>query len=446
MKASALKYFIISLLASLISIIIVLMPFHAFLTVWGSSLFGHYTVLRLWKEVLLLICGLGALYLLLFDSKVRTQTLTRRLLWAITAYGGWLLLTGVIALLTHSVTHKALAYGLLIDGRFLLFFLIAWMLAVRTKQLPAQWQRLLLWPAYGVIAFALLQATVLPHDFLAHFGYNKATTIAPFDTINHDSHYVRVASTLRGANPLGAYLLLPISLLLVYAVTPLKRNRSHVIILPFAVVALFFSFSRSAYLGALISIAVIIGVRLRHKLARRQLLTLAGGLLLLVTALFIGFHNNPRFENIFLHTQDHSAVARSSNQGHVAAFKLGVHDLVHEPFGEGPGTAGPASVYDDGHVRLSENYFLQIGQEAGWIAVALFILINAGVGYLLWTRRQDPLALALLAALVGLTFVNLLSHAWADDTLAYVWWGLAGIAMAQPATALKLATKKDAKS
>jgi hypothetical protein len=23
----------------------------------------------------------------------------------------------------------------------------------------------------------------------------------------------------------------------------------------------------------------------------------------------------------------------------------------------------------------------------------------------------------------------MLSHAWADDTLAYVWWGLAGIAM-----------------
>ena len=24
----------------------------------------------------------------------------------------------------------------------------------------------------------------------------------------------------------------------------------------------------------------------------------------------------------------------------------------------------------------------------------------------------------------------MLSHAWTDDTLAYVWWGLAGIAMA----------------
>jgi hypothetical protein len=44
-----------------------------------------------------------------------------------------------------------------------------------------------------------------------------------------------------------------------------------------------------------------------------------------------------------------------------------------------------------------------------------------------------------------LTVVNLLSHAWADDTLTYVWWGLAGIAMAQPATRINPITKKHAK-
>ena len=73
---------------------------------------------------------------------------------------------------------------------------------------------------------------------------------------------------------------------------------------------------------------------------------------------------------------------------------------------------------------------MQIAQETGWIGLGLFVLINVGVGYLLWLRRDDPLALSLFASLIGLTFINLLSHAWADDTLAYVWWGLAGIAMA----------------
>jgi hypothetical protein len=59
----------------------------------------------------------------------------------------------------------------------------------------------------------------------------------------------------------------------------------------------------------------------------------------------------------------------------------------------------------------------------------MFLGITGTTGYLLWKRRSDPLALTLLASLVGICFVNLLSHAWTDDTLAYTWWGLAGIAI-----------------
>ena len=39
----------------LVAVVITLEPFYAFLTVWGSSLIGHYTVLRLWDDVLLLV-------------------------------------------------------------------------------------------------------------------------------------------------------------------------------------------------------------------------------------------------------------------------------------------------------------------------------------------------------------------------------------------------------
>ena len=34
-------------------LIILLMPFHAFLTVWIASGVDHYTAVRLWKEALL---------------------------------------------------------------------------------------------------------------------------------------------------------------------------------------------------------------------------------------------------------------------------------------------------------------------------------------------------------------------------------------------------------
>ena len=36
----------------------------------------------------------------------------------------------------------------------------------------------------------------------------------------------------------------------------------------------------------------------------------------------------------------------------------------------------------------------------------------------------------LFVSLIGISFINLLSHAWADDTLSLLWFGLAGIALA----------------
>lgn len=428
MRASALKYAILSVMATMAMLIIFLMPFHAPLTVWGASILGHYTALRLWKEVLLLFCFLGLMYLLVTDQKIRGSTMTRLLVWLILAYSfvtiGW----GAVTYHWHDVSLKALGYGLIVDLRYPVFFLITWAIASRTNRLRAQWQRLVLWPAYVVIVFGLLQVYVLPHNFLLHFGYG-VSTILPFETINNNTNFIRIESTLRGANPLGAYLLIPISLL---TVSILRGNRAwhNIFFLGAALLTLFFTFSRSAWVGAAISIGIIIIISVRNVRARRLLLMTAGVVFVLVGGLLIGFRHSTVFQNLLYHTQNHSAVRTTSDQNHASALKLGLHDLVHDPLGRGPGSAGPASVYNNHPPRIAENFYIQIGQEVGWLGLALYLLINAGVGYLLWLRRDDPLALCLLASLVGLSFINLLSHAWADDTLAYVWWGLAGIAMA----------------
>jgi hypothetical protein len=428
MKASALKYMVLSTVASLIVIIVALMPFHAFLTVWISSGVGHYTTIRLWKEVLLAFCGLGVLYLMAADTKIRTMTLTRLIAQLILVYFFVQIIWGVVAFMQHDVNAKALGYGWLIDTRFFLFFLIVWAVALRTTRLHANWHKLLFWPAVVVVVFGLLQVFVLPRDFLSHFGYGSAT-IPPFETINHNSHYIRIASTLRGANPLGAYLIVPLSAITVLLVRG-KRNWQTISLFIALLVTLFFSFSRSAWIGAIISIAIVLIIGVKDRRARRLLLYAGSGITIALVVLFIALHNNSRFENLTFHTQTHSASPQSSDQGHASALRTGLDQLVHEPLGRGPGTAGPASVYNNHPARISENFFVQIGQETGWIGLLLFITINAGIGYLLWLGRKSSLALSLLASLVGLTFVNQLSHAWSDDTLAYVWWGLAGIAIA----------------
>lgn len=408
--------------------ILLLMPFHAFLSVWGSSLIGHYTALRLWKEALLAISILGVVYLLATDHKIRSHTLTRRLVWLIFAYMILNVVWGLLALNQHDVTAKALGYGLIINLRFLTFFLVTWALALRLGRLRAHWQWLVYWPALVVVVFGLLQILILPHDFLRHFGYGPAT-IPAVETINHNQHYVRIASTLRGANPLGAYLLIPISMLSVLLLKA-ERNWRQGLFLVSCLVVLFFSYSRSAWVGAVLSIVVLLFLSRLSRQSQRIALLAAGALVLVSAVLVITLHRSGHYENLVLHTQTHSAVPTTSNQGHITALKMGLHDLRHQPLGDGPGTAGPASFYNHQQTRLAENYFIQIGQETGWLGLLMFGLINAGVGALLYVRRTDPLARCLFASLVGLTFINLLSHAWSDDTLAYVWWGLAGIAMA----------------
>ena len=89
-------------------------------------------------------------------------------------------------------------------------------------------------------------------------------------------------------------------------------------------------------------------------------------------------------------------------------------------------------MYNDGQGKLAENYYLQIGQEIGLLGLLAFLAINVLVAQRLWHRRAHPLAMTLFVSLIGISVVNMLAHAWADDTLSYIWWGLAGAACALP--------------
>lgn len=429
MKIVTLKYTILSWISLFTMAILLLMPFHAFLTVWAASMFDHYTAFRLWKEVLLVVCAIGVVYLLVMDHKIRNYTLSRRLVWLIGSYAAVNIVWGIVAYDKGAVTAEALGYALISNLRFLLFFLVTWSVALRMARLRAHWQWLVYWPAMGVVGFGLLQIFILPNDFLKHFGYSDLT-IPAFDTVNQNQAFVRIASTLRGANPLGAYLLIPISLLVVLLLRP-TRTWLQAGFLASSLIVLYCTFSRSAWIGALLSIAVILAVSLRTKQSRIIAVTVLACLGLAASVAALTLNRNDTFENVVWHTQEESSIKVSSNHQRLDAMQRGLQDIAENPMGSGPGTAGPASVYNEPHpVRISENYFIQIGQETGIIGMLLFGLISVGVGYLLWIRRADPLALSLFASFIGLTFINLLSHAWADDTLAYVWWGLAGVAMA----------------
>lgn len=430
------------------AVIIALMPFHAFLTVWASLLIGHYTLLRLWKELLVFVLGLVALWLTFRKADLRAQFLGSWLFRLMLAYFGIMVMLGLAALARHTVNRPALYEGLIEDLRLVTFFFIAWVAASYSPWLKAHWRQLLLIPAAIVIAFGLLQAFVLPADFLSHFGYGTAT-IKAFDTVDQNLQFVRVQSTLRGADPLGAYLIVPVAAItaiaanLVFTRQGITKRRREVVLWGIfglaALVVLYFTYSRSAYVGALIAMAIAVWRTLPSKRIRQWLFIAGVAVCVLFGITAYALRHNPTFEDTFFHTSQLSKSKQSSNQNHQAALKEGVHDLVHQPFGRGPGSAGPASEHNYHPARIAENYYLQVGQEAGWLGLGFFVVITVMVGKALWDKRteSDMLALALFSSLAGLVVVNLLLPAWTDDTLAYVWWGLAGVAAATTMTASK---------
>ena len=417
----------------LVAAVLVLVPFHAFLTVWGSSLVGHYEALRLWDDLgLLLLLGITGFWLLR-DAELRRWFTGSLLVRLILAYAALSFLLGFVSFAKGDVTAKSLAYGLLVNLRVLAWFLAVLLAVRRSDWLRRHWSWLVLAPAGLVAVFAVLQYTVLPHNFLSHFGYHAGTTIAPIETINHNSHYIRVQSTLRGANPLGAYLVLVVSALGTF-LTRSKQRLLAVVFGAVALAALYATGSRSAWIGVLLSLALLAWFSLRTRRGRVVFGVVGLGLVVVGASGYLLLKNNVSVQNELLHTQTHSQSQVSSNGAHATALSSGLKDVVHQPFGDGPGTAGPASEYNGAHApRIAEDYYVQIAQETGWLGLVLFAGIVVLVAQELYRRiGRSRLALALFAALIGVSFVGLLSHVWTDDTLAFLWWGLAGVAAARP--------------
>jgi hypothetical protein len=416
----------VSFLASYIIILILcLLPFSALLATWAGSNFGHLDAFRIWKEFLMIPLGVYAAVLVIKRPRLRTKWAHSWIVWLVLLYGLLFVGFGFKTLMSHQTTTPAILESLIGSLRFLWFMLVVWAVTDANDLIYRQWAKLVLIPASLVIAFGVTQRFLLPADFLRHFGYGPKT-IPAIETVDQKLQYRRIQSSLRGANPLGAYLVIVLTTAIVYV----RRKPWLWLLIGFGLVTLLLSFSRSAALGLLASLVFLGWHKLPHAQTRRILLM--GGVVVIVaivSLVYAGRHTGI-VQNTLFHT-DQTSQTSSSNAQRSLALRQGLHDIEQEPLGRGPGTAGPASARNNGQARLAENYYLQLGQEVGVIGMVIFIVINILIGWQLW-RRTDLLASVLLASLVGITVINLISHAWADDTLSLLWWGLAGAALAQP--------------
>lgn len=402
-------------------ILLALMPFHAFFSVWLGSLTGHQTLIQAWKEMLLLLLGAASVALVIRD-RPRLQRLRQP----------WIIMTAAfaaIALLVTVVTMPDLVtiiFGLKTDLEFLAAGIIAVLVAS-----PLFMKRAVITILAGsgvVIGFGLLQIFVLPPEFLTRFGYGPGT-IVPYQYITAGTDALRFPATLGGPNQLGTYLILPLCLSLAIAI---RYRTWWLLALPGAgILVLVATHSRSAWLGATAALAITLLLAIPAQRRRLAVFTLAGlgatAALILIPA---AFDPNGRLQYYLLHSSVATHDQKNSDTEHAASLKQGIQSLAQTPFGHGLGTAGPATIRTDSHDRIIENYYLQVGYETGIIGMSLFIGVIVAIVKGLWRRLQwsvpnGPTG----AAIVGVSLVALVLPAWTDSSTALIAWICAGAIM-----------------
>ncbi len=416
-----------------ISVVILLVVFggvviHAPLSVSGSVLLPDFElIVKSWKEILLVIASVLTAASLI-RSKRLNQFTSDKLLWLILAFA----LVHVLLALVPQTGLAATLAGLAIDLRFTVFFGLVYVYA----RLYPELRRVFLYVFAGgviiVTMFALLQVFVLPIDVLRHLGYGP-DTIQPYLTIDRNYEYVRINSTLRGPNPLGAYMVVVVSVLSAYLAKlglgawPAVRKAMFALISFGALVALWFSYSRSALVAGGAALGIIFLATVARRFSPRMWVVtitltmgMLGGLLASSGSEFVS--------NVVFHENPSGGSATTSNQEHIDSLHDGFERMISQPLGAGVGSTGSASLFTDQPLIIENQYFF-IAHEVGWLGLGLFLIVMVAVFYGLWQHRQDWLSLAVLASGVGLSLVGLLLPVWVDDTVSIIWWGLAGLAL-----------------
>jgi len=428
--------------AWILLIIFGLIVVHAPLTVVMGVQFPALSVaIKAWKEVLLVVAvvlvGIEVTRRRKFCEFARDRLLQLAVAFATLHF--------LIALFSPQGAGAVLA-GLAIDVRYVAYFVT---LYIFLRLYPHWWRRFVAVGVGGagvVLGFALLQ-TVLPKDFLTLLGYSEKT-IMPYLTVDKNPDYIRINSTLRGPNPLGAYAMMALSGVLAYGLYRFRRLTTTRKALWFeilalgAVVALWLSYSRSALIAALVAIAVVIVTRFDIRFDWRQWLGVSGVALFIISAGFLA-RDTPFISNVILHNNPTTGASIDSNTAHATSLADGLKTMLHEPLGRGIGSTGSASLMSDAPI-IVENQFLFVAHEAGWLGLAIFIVLLVVLFRRLRPARGDWLGLAIFASGLGMLIIGLMLPVWTDDTVSIIWWGFAAIVLAKEGNYERTTNKKTA--
>lgn len=410
------------------------MPLHVFIAQSASLVTGGIEVWKAAKDVLIVV--LVPLMLLLSYKRGLFKDKTFR----------WLMILGAVYTTIHMFfvvfdtnddTYSAIV-GSVYNTRLFGFLLLGYVVGTsKNREKYLKWLLTVTVLIASVVAlFGVLQY-FLPGDLLTHVGYSIERGVKPLFYIDDKPDLPRVMSTLRDPNSLGTYLILPI---LLVGVSLLKkgvneklyvqsfRRGTLIAMLVVMLGALFLTFSRGAALGLGLSLVTILSIVTGQRVFRllKKYFVIVIASVILISFFMFQIRNTYFFQNVIFHA-DQSTVLADPNELRVSLTQEAIDEIIEQPQGYGPGTAGLVSINNPLGGRLTENYYLQIAHEVGWVGLLLFIAIIAVIIFQLYkATHRSPVAVVLFACAVAYAFYSLLIHLWSNEAIALQWWLLVG--------------------
>ena len=412
------------------------MPVHVFLSQSLSLLTGGLEVWKAAKDVIVTLLVVPFL-----SIAYRRRLFSGEYKWHFMLGTIYVLLHLLFVILSsHDDTYSAIV-GAVYNNRLLAFLLLGLLIGSSSKG-KEYLQKL----SVAVVIVASLVALFgiaqyfLPHDFLSNVGYSIDRGVKPLFFIDDKPDFPRVMSTLRDPNSLGAYLIVPM-LMTVLALFKKGANQAmfwrpfrREVLLGMSIVmgaALFLTFSRGALLALILSLvttlSIVTGQRM-YLFVKKYSLYLV--MLIVLFSFFIcKIWNTYTFQNLVFHA-DSSTVLADPNELRVTLTQQAIDEVTETPLGHGPGTAGIVSISNPKGGILTENYYLQIAYEIGWLGIGVFITIMSLLLFKLYKLRNSlPVSIVLFASGIGYAFYSLLIHLWSNEAVALQWWLMTGIVL-----------------
>lgn len=436
---------------SLTLALLLLLPFHAFIVTVGTKLvLGQHKspplLLSAWKELVLVLL----LVLILAELCIKAHRLRNwRSIFTVDRIDVCIVVFTVLAVIVSAWQQIALKQ-FLFGVKYSVWPLVIFFFARRVSwSIKGRSQFLLI--MLGVIVAGLGGLfLLLPAQVLEWLGYSEThslylahKTTSAFQMVG-GTNIRRLQSVLSGPNQAGIWLLIPFSFLWAFLLhvlmSPkkvLKNNWLLIAAIGLVLMAIFMSFSRSAWLGALVVMAYTAWQYRTNTIVRPYVRVIS----LLALALLVGV--SILFSEVLFRT--------ISNSGHIQKPIQAIATILQHPFGLGLGAAGPAShvvsdsctevavgsdirwsdpypelcIFADGAqikptnrqcrcATITENWYLQVGVELGMLGMLLFLYLIYCIAKVVRGSSQ-----AVFYACISTATAALFLHAWEDSAVVY---------------------------